>query len=121
VLIIVDSHASGCAAEVKSKLNSDYDIVGFVNPGATMKTIKDLAKEKKDQLKKEDKLVLWGGGSKDVAKNNSVLVVELTRDIVIGASLTHVITINAPHRHDLSNESCVNEEVKIFNNKLQED
>jgi len=53
-----------------------------------------------------------------VAKNNSVLGVELTRDIVIGASHTNVITISAPHRHDLSNELCVNEEVKIFNNKL---
>ena len=51
-------------------------------------------------------------------KNNSVLGVELTRDIVIGATHTNVITISAPHRHDLSNESCVNEEVKIFNNKL---
>ena len=32
-----------------------------------MKTIKDLAKEKIDQLTKEDIVVLWGG-SNDVAK-----------------------------------------------------
>jgi len=45
----------------KAKLNSDYDAVGFVNPGCKMKVIKDIAKGKIDQLTKEDIVVLWGG------------------------------------------------------------
>jgi hypothetical protein len=61
VLIVGDSHARGCAAEVKLKLNSDYEVVGFINPGLTMKAIKELAKEKIDQLTKEVIVVLWGG------------------------------------------------------------
>ena len=61
VLIVGDSHARGGAAEVKLKLNSDYEVVGFLNPGSTMKAIKELTKDKIDQLMKEDIVVLWGG------------------------------------------------------------
>ena len=61
VLIVGHSHARGCAAEVKLKLNTDYEVVGFVNPGSTMKAIKDLTEDKIDQLTKEDIVVLWGG------------------------------------------------------------
>ena len=118
VLIVGDSHARECAAEVKLKLNSDCEVVGFVNPGSTMKAIKELTKEKIDQLTKEDIVVLCGG-SNDVAKNISVLGVEHIRDIVVSASHTNVIQLSAFHRHDLSNESCVNNEVKVFNNKLR--
>ena len=45
--------------------------------------------------------------------------VEHIRDIVISALHTNVIQLNAPHRHDLSSESCVNIEVKVFNDKLR--
>jgi len=31
---------------------------------------------------------------------------------------TNVLLINAPHRYDLEESSCVNKEVKIFNRKL---
>ena len=37
-------------------------------------------------------------------------------DIVINAAHTNVIQLSVPHRHDLINESCVNKEVRIFNN-----
>ena len=58
------------------------------------------------------------GGSNDVAKNSSMLGVEHTRDIVISASHKNVIHLNAPHRYDLISELCINNEVKVFNNKL---
>ena len=54
-----------------------------------------------------------------MAKNRAVLGVEHIRDVVISASHTNVIQVNAPHRHDLMNESCVNNEVKAFNSKLR--
>lgn len=40
VLILGDSHARGCASEVKQKLNGDYEVIGFTNPGSTMKDAK---------------------------------------------------------------------------------
>ena len=62
LLTVGDGRARGCVAEVKLKLNSDYEVVSFVNPGSMMKAIKELTKEKIDQLMKEDIVVLWGGG-----------------------------------------------------------
>jgi hypothetical protein len=40
-------------------------------------------------------------------------------DLSLQASNTNVIILSAPHRHDLSNVSCVNREVEIFNKKLR--
>ena len=54
-----------------------------------------------------------------MVRNNSGQGAELTRDITISASHTNVIKLSVPHRYDPKNDSCVNEEVKIFNNKLR--
>ena len=67
VLIIGDSHIRGWAMEVKLKLKGEYEVIGFTNPGSTMKTMKEPAITKISQLTKEDIVVLCGG-SKDVAK-----------------------------------------------------
>jgi hypothetical protein len=39
VIILGDSHARGCTAEVKHLLSSDFEVFGTTNPGAGMKTI----------------------------------------------------------------------------------
>jgi hypothetical protein len=31
VLILGDSHARGCACEVRNQLNNEYDVSGFIN------------------------------------------------------------------------------------------
>ena len=40
VIITGDSHASGCASAVKLLYN-DFEVLGFVNPGSGMKSIKE--------------------------------------------------------------------------------
>jgi len=60
VLILGDSHARGCASEVKLQLNNEYNVYGFINPGSRMKDIKESAKMKMAQLRREDIVVLWG-------------------------------------------------------------
>ena len=60
VLILGDSHARRCAPEVKNKLNNEYDVSGFVNPGSDMKIISESAKRKIAQLTNNDYVVLWG-------------------------------------------------------------
>ena len=67
VVIMGDSHVRGCVSEVKQKLNSEYEIAGFTNPGSSMKDINESVKLKMAQLTKKDIIVLWGG-SNDVAK-----------------------------------------------------
>ena len=61
VVIVGDSHARGCASEVKQKLNSEYEVVEFTNPGSSMKDIKESVKLKMAQLTKKDIIVLWRG------------------------------------------------------------
>ena len=61
VVILGDSHARGCAAGVKHLLSSDFEVIGSINPGAGMKTIKDMASVQVQQLTKKDVVVLWGG------------------------------------------------------------
>jgi hypothetical protein len=102
---------------VKQKLNSEYEVVGFTNPGSTMKDIKESAKSKMAQLTKKDIVVLWGG-SNDVAENNSVVGMKHILDLVINSSHTKVILMNVPHRHYLIKDSCVNREVEAFNRTL---
>ena len=105
-------------ALLKLKLSAEYEVIGFTNPGSTMKAIKEPAMAKIDQLTKEDIVVLWGG-SNDVAKNNSLSGMKHILDLAINADHTNVIQLSVPHRHDLVNESCVNKEVRIFNNNLR--
>jgi hypothetical protein len=59
-----------------------------------------------------------GGGSKDIAKNNSTVGMRHILDFVINATHTNVIVMSAPHRHDLMSDSCVNKEIEKFNRKL---
>jgi predicted GTPase len=60
----------------------------------------------------------FGGGAPIVAKNNSTLGMRHLLDFVINATHTNVIVMSAPHRYDLMRNSCVNNEVEVFNSKL---
>jgi hypothetical protein len=54
-----------------------------------------------------------------VAKNSSLSGIKHILDLAINATHTNVIQLSVPHRQDLINESCVNREVKVFNNNLR--
>ena len=58
VIIVGNSRARGCAAEVSHLLNNDFEVFGFVNPGAGMKYVKDTSRAKLQQLTKKDVVVL---------------------------------------------------------------
>jgi hypothetical protein len=92
-------------------------VFGFVNPGSGMKFIKDTARVKLQQLTKKDVMLLQGG-SNDIARNNSIAGMKHILEFVINASQTNVILMSAPHRYDLTRNSCVNNEVEVFNRKL---
>ena len=118
VLLVGDSHIRGIASEVKVRLSDEYEVIGYTNPGSTMKAIKEITSSKLHHLTKKD-IVILGGGATDVAKNNSLTGIKHILDLSIHASHTNVIQLSVPHRYDLSNESCVNREVWKFNNRLR--
>jgi len=117
VVILGDSHARGCAAGVKHLLSSDFEVCGSISPGAGMETIRDTARMEIQQLTKKDVVVQWVG-SNDIAWNNSLIGLKHIREFLINNNHTNVILMTAPHRHDLTTDSCINKEVEEFNKKL---
>jgi hypothetical protein len=55
---VEDSHSRGCAVEISHLLNNDFEVFGFVNPGAGMKYVKDTSRAKLQQLTKKDVVLL---------------------------------------------------------------
>jgi hypothetical protein len=74
--------------------------------------------ELRSSVKKEDVLIVWGG-SNGISKNNCRQAITNLSDFVKNSHGSNVIVINAPHRHDLSTQSCVNKEVAKFNRKMK--
>jgi len=62
--------------------------------------------------------LFFGGGTNDVSKNNSQDGLKHITNFVKVKSHTNIILISVPHRHDLSEWSRVNSEVKAFNRML---
>jgi hypothetical protein len=74
--------------------------------------------ELRSSVKKEDVLIVWGG-SNDISKNNSMQAISNMSVFVKNSSESNVILINAPHRHDLIPNSCVNKEEAKYNRLMK--
>ena len=61
VLIIGDSHARGCAQEIRHNLSHDFNVQENVKPGATLQAIVTTSTDSMKKLTKEDVVVVWGG------------------------------------------------------------
>lgn len=117
VLFLGDSHARGMASEVKHKLGKNFDVFGIVKPGSNMKELTNTLNSTVSALSKNDVCIIWGG-SCDIAKNESEYGLQQVKDLATKLSYTNLVVINAPFRHDLQENSCVNSAVKGFNRKL---
>jgi len=62
--------------------------------------------------------VIWVG-TQDVGKNETNKGIHKLKQFIDSHSLTNFIVLSVPHRHDLDPNSCVNNEVKVFNRKLK--
>lgn len=118
VLIIGDSHASNSASLLQDNLNPDYAVSSIVKPGAHMNAITDTAGEIGRSLTGDDVIIIWGG-SNDISRNNSKDALKNVCEFVKRNAETNIVLINAPQRHDLIPESCVNTEVVKFNRQMK--
>ena len=114
--MIGDSHAGGRAVEIKSNLE-DFEVQGFVSPGARINTVITSATRGIQQLSKQD-VVIVGGGSKDVGKNETKRGIDRLQRFVETHKHTNIIIMKVPHRRDLIQESRVNREVTRYNNRI---
>jgi hypothetical protein len=118
VMIFGDSHARGCAAELGHLLKKDFEVLGSVTPGSGMRHIKDASTGIIKELSKDDAVVVREG-SNDIAKNNASTGMQHLLGLVINATHTNIILMSAPHRFDLMETSCVNQEIQNCNSKLR--
>ena len=112
VLILGDSHTRGCAQEVLHDLNRNFSVQGIVKPGATMKDIVSSPTNIANNFYTKDTVVIWSV-TRDIGRNESN---HSPREI---KKFAQAHSNSAPCRYDLSQTSCVNKEVKVFNRKLQ--
>ena len=117
VIIIGDSHAKGCAAEITHNLGTTFEITGYVKPGTGLEEITNIASKEIDKLTKKDMVVVWGGAN-NIAKNESEKGLVHISNFVKQRKHTNIIIVGAPKRHDLSPTSCVTSEVTTYNKKL---
>jgi len=61
VIIIGDSHAKECAAEITHNLRRMFEVTGYVKPGTGLEKITNIARKEIDELTKKDMVVVWGG------------------------------------------------------------
>jgi hypothetical protein len=85
--------------------------------GARMQNIVQLCNQEVNSLTKDDIVILWGG-SNDVAQNETLNALRHLKKFVSRKKCIKFIVITVPHRYDLMDSSCVNEEIKVFNRKL---
>jgi len=117
VLIIGDSHIRLCATNIKSEIKDSYNVQGMVKPGAGSGTLVNSATSDITNLTKNDD-VIFCGGANYVAKNNSKTALRHNRHFINSNNHTNIILISVPHRYDLKQSSCVNNEIRAFNRKL---
>jgi hypothetical protein len=118
IIVIGDSHARGCAAEIKLNLDEGFEVQGFVTPGTGANTVTTSAKSDIQHLSKQDVVVVWGG-SKDVGKNETKKGIKCIQRFVKTNNHTNFILMDIPHRYDLERTSCVNKEVERYNRRIR--
>jgi hypothetical protein len=117
ILLIGDSHTRSCASKLQEQLKEQYEVLGYVIPGAGAAVLTKTAQQEIRELSEED-IIIYFGGTNDIAKNNSSKGISLIHQYALANYHTKIIFIEAPHRHDLMETSIINKEVKIYNRKL---
>jgi hypothetical protein len=117
IIIIGNSHARGCARKISNCLGKEFEVTRTVMPGAGLAHITTLAHGETPNLSPDDAVVIWGG-SNDVSKNETSLGLKHLKNFINHKSNTNILALATPHRHDLQESSCINNEVQVFNGKL---
>ena len=117
IIIIVDSHAKRCAAEITHNLGRTFEVTGYAKPGTKLGEITNIARKETEKLTKTDMIVV-SGGANNIVKNESGKGLVHISNFVKQRKHTNIIIVSAPKRHDLSTTLCVNSGVTTYNTKL---
>jgi lysophospholipase L1-like esterase len=115
--VIGDSHARGCAAELSASLGNSFEVMGTIMPGSGLSHITGVASRETSQLQCDEFIIICGGAN-DINKNEANSGLHHIRKFALHNRHTNVIAISPPHRHDLQDSSCINDEIQVYNRKL---
>jgi hypothetical protein len=118
VILTGDSHARECAAKISDYLGNSYEVTGYVNPTTGLEMITNSAKKEIHHMTQKDVVTVCEGAN-NTSKNEWIKGLKYVTQFVQNRRNTNVIIMSAPHRSDLEESSCVNEEIKVFNRILK--
>ena len=107
----------GCTTNLKSSLNETFEVMGSVMPGSRLEHITSLAHSDISHMNRNYFVVVWGG-TNDISKNESNSGLKYLRKFALHNKHTNIIAVAPPHRYDLPDFSCVNQEAHVFKRKL---
>jgi acetate kinase len=88
-----------------------------VKPGSVADVLVNSVKSYISELGEND-VIVFCGGANDVSKNNAKQVLRNIKNFMMNNNHTNIILVSIPHRHDLIENSCVNNEIRAVNKKL---
>jgi hypothetical protein len=100
---------------MKIFLNDQFEVLGYVKPGASSKSVMDSVKSYTVKFTMDCFLIMCSG-TNDASINDLRKVFHDVISFDKSVNLTNVILVSIPYRHDLMN-SHINSEIKIFNRK----
>ena len=104
-----DSYARGYATRNRYHLPNSFEVSSYIKPRVSNDILIKAASTKIINLTKKDVVMFWGG-SNDMAKNNSKTSLNNFLHFVKNNSHTNIILITVPHRFDLLDLPYVNNE-----------
>ena len=113
LLILGDSHARSYADKLKTNLKN-FSVCGIVKPNARSKEVLEANIQ---GFTKKDSVVICAG-TNDIGKNCTKEGLANIVKFVAQNNQTNIIILEAPHRYDLAQWSCVNKEIIRFNKRL---
>lgn len=116
VLLIGDSHIRGCAVYIKTFLKQQWEVCGYVKPGASSKLVFESAKRDIEKFTIDDFLIVSSGSNNASSNDLRKVFCEVT-DFVKSVNQTNVVLVGIPYRYDLRS-SQINSEIEIHNRKL---
>ena len=82
-------------------------------PGSRPEQITRSARREINQVHRDDFVIIWGGAS-NINRNESNTRIRHRRKFAFRNEHIDVFTMTAPHRYDLQDFSCINEEIQVI-------
>jgi hypothetical protein len=116
VLLIGNSHIRGCAANMKTFLNEQFEVSGIVYPGSDFTSLMNSAKGDIWKHTKDNILIICSG-TNEIERNDSRNIFIIS-NFVKSVNHTNIVLLSVPFRYDLRDSSYMNSEIKYFNRQL---